>query len=77
MVDTVLSSGRDTVLVAIPILTLLLASMFRLDQLIAAPKETGRRDRPPCGMDRNGEPILTDPDGRPSGPLLGRRNSRS
>lgn len=68
MLETFLSPGRDSVLIAIPALALLLGSMFRLDQLIASPKVAPRKQRPPCGVDMDGEPILTDPDGRPSAP---------
>lgn len=73
MLEILLSSGKDALLVAVPCIALLLISMFRLDQLIAAPKAAVRRERPACGVDVDGEPILTDPDGRPSGRLGGMR----
>lgn len=65
MLETVLSSGRETLLLAIPSVALLLVSVFRLERLIAGPKQT--RERASCGLDTEGQPILTDPDGRPSG----------
>ena len=42
MHDTILSSGRDTFLIAIPFLGLLLAALFRLDERFAAPKKVRR-----------------------------------
>ena len=69
----ILLSGRDTLLVALPFVFMLLMSAFRLDHLIAAPKPLLNRRRPACGVDESGEPILRDPDGRHSG---SRRRSR-
>ena len=69
----ILVSGRDTLLVALPFAVLLLLSIFRLDHLIASPKPVLFRRRPACGVDRSGEPILRDPDGRLSG---SRRSTR-
>jgi|HubBroStandDraft_4_1064222.scaffolds.fasta_scaffold653018_1 hypothetical protein len=68
MEDHFLISGRDTLLIAIPFVLILMITMFRLDQLIAAPKAplTGRQLA--CGVDQLGEPVLRDPDGRLSGP---------
>jgi hypothetical protein len=72
MHDAILSSGRDTFLIAIPFLGLLLAALFRLDERFAAPKKVGGPRRPPCGLDLDGRPILCDPDGRPwAEPRLG------
>ena len=65
MHDTILSSGWDTVLFAIPFLGLRLAALFRLDGCFATPKRVAGRCRPPCGLDLDGRPILCDPDGRP------------
>ena len=57
-------SGRDMVFFAIPFVSLILISQFRLNG-IAKPlkKATNQRVRR-CGMDLSGEPILRDPDGR-------------
>jgi len=63
--DAILFSGRDTLLIAIPFLALLLVGFFRLDEYFAAPKKAGRHRRPPCGLDLDGRPIVCDPDGRP------------
>jgi hypothetical protein len=63
--ETILNSGWDTFWVAIPFFALLVMSVFRLDEAFMTPKGVRRRCRP-GGMDRNGQPILCDPDGRPS-----------
>jgi hypothetical protein len=64
MDKNILMSTTDTLLIAIPFVIMLLINVFRLDQIIAAPKAalSGRQLR--CGTDRFGEPILCDPDGR-------------
>jgi hypothetical protein len=61
----ILLSNKDTLLFAIPFLFMLFISVFRLDQVIAAPAGAQNR-RPACGVDESGETILCDPDGRPS-----------
>jgi len=66
--EHILISGRDTLLIAIPFVLLLLFSVFRLDESMALPKGSLNRRRPACGIDKFGEPILRDPDGRLSGP---------
>ena len=68
MEEDILISGRDTLLIAIPFVLLLIFTVFRLDESIAAPKGSLNRRRPSCGVDEFGEPILRDPDGRLSGP---------
>jgi hypothetical protein len=66
MNDTILSSGRDAFLIAIPFIGVLLACLLRVDELVAAPKPGGVKHRSTiCGQDENGQPILCDPDGRP------------
>jgi len=65
MHDAILGSGRDTFLIAIPFLGILVVCFFRLDGHFTAPKKAGRQPRPPCGVDLDGRPILCDPDGRP------------
>jgi hypothetical protein len=74
MDQNILISGRDTLLVAIPLVLMMFISVFRLDQIIAKPKVSLSRHRPACGVDEFGEPILCDPDGRQSGT---RRRSRA
>jgi len=65
MQETMLNPGWDTLLVAVPFVVLLAMSIFRLDEVIAAPKR-GRIQRRTGGTDIDGNPILCDPDGRPS-----------
>ena len=67
MDQSILMSGRDTLLVATPLLLMIFFSVFRLDQILARPKVSSIRRRPACGVDEFGEPILCDPDGRLSG----------
>lgn len=74
MGENVLTSGRDTLLVAIPLVLCLVVSIFRLDRVIALPKGSLNQRRPTCGADEFGDPILRDPDGRLSGP--GHRSAR-
>ncbi len=64
MHDTILISGRDTFLVAIPFVFMLFLSVFRLDEALASPREQSSRNRPASGMIEAGVPILRDPDGR-------------
>ena len=62
--EIVLKSGWDTFLIAAPFVGLLLATVFRLDEVFASSKRQTRRRSALCGTDENGEPLLTDPDGR-------------
>lgn len=68
MDEHILISSRDTLLVAVPFVFMLLITVLRLDQIIATPRGSMNRRRPPCGMDASGQPVLRDPDGRLSGP---------
>lgn len=63
MLETVFSSNRDAILAAIPLIGALLLGFFRLDALFATPPRIRPR-RPASGVDRNGQPIFCDPDGR-------------
>jgi hypothetical protein len=63
MHDTILSSSRDTALVAVPFVVMLLMTIFRLDEAIATRKKSYSGSRLGCGLDERGEPILRDPDG--------------
>jgi hypothetical protein len=67
--ESLLTSGLDSMLVALPAFIVLLAGVFRIDELIATPRNTNRARRPASGFDEEGQPILFDPDGRPSGPV--------
>ncbi|HVU46588.1 MAG TPA: hypothetical protein VHD85_10710 [Terracidiphilus sp.] len=70
MQDTVLRSGWDTLLFALPFIGMLLVAFFRLDEAFAAPKRhpdpaKSATRRPACGVDEDGQPLMSDPDGRP------------
>jgi hypothetical protein len=66
--ETFTGSVWDTSLLAIPFFTLLFCGFFRLDQIFASRKQDGESARRLLGgMDEDGEPIVCDPDGRPSG----------
>ena len=65
MYSTVLTSSRDSLLVGIPFLLVLLIGYFRLDEIFASRHSSGRRRGPTAGLDVDGEPLLCDPDGKP------------
>ena len=71
--ETVLTSSLDAMLVALPAFIVLLAGVFRVDEMIAAPRHPARARRPASGFDEEGRPLLFDPDGRPSGPFTTRK----
>jgi hypothetical protein len=64
------SEGLNALLVAIPLLLVLVAFMLRADEFFSI---SDKRRSPPDGRknfamaDKDGENVLTDPDGRPSG----------
>jgi hypothetical protein len=65
--ETILQSGWGTFLVAVPFVGILLAGLFRLDEIIATPKRARAGKRLPfTGCDENGHLVLSDPDGRAS-----------
>ena len=68
MHDSVLNSGWQTALVAVPFVFLLLVGVFRLDEVFVTQKRVSRSQRPLSGIDQLGQPVLYDPDGRPSHP---------
>ena len=65
MFDTTLLSTSDTLLYAVPMLGALLIGVFRLDEVISAPKRKVRVHQTVTGCDATGEPLFCDPDGRP------------
>lgn len=67
VLDTIMSSDRDTMLIAIPFVFLSLMSYLKLDALLVSSKGTTRRGRLERRLDEFGEPILQDPDGQLSG----------
>jgi len=64
--ESVLITGMDAVLVAIPFCLLLLVQFFRLDELVANSRRQRSNARSFCGQDASGDLVLTDPDGRPA-----------
>jgi len=65
MHDTILISGRDSILVAIPFIFMFFLSVFRLDETLARPSAVTARHRLASGMNVAGAPILRGPDGQP------------
>lgn len=58
-----LDAGWNMLLVAVPFLCLLAVAVFRLDETFTQSSHYIRNRRPPCGVDLDGHPILSDPDG--------------
>ena len=56
-----------SLLVGVSLLLLLFIGVFRLDGVFSKPKRTLKRRWPSCQLDEDGEPVLSDPDGRLSG----------
>jgi hypothetical protein len=59
-----IESNADALLLAIPMVVILLAGLFRLDELVALPPKKPGRDRRLSGLDEGGRPIFRDPDGK-------------
>lgn len=67
MNQEILISSRDSFLVGVPFLAIMVLFVFRLDHVLFRSDVISKRQRRgPCGVDANGEMILCDPDGRPS-----------
>jgi hypothetical protein len=64
MYETILKSSWETLLFAVPFISMLLIGFLRLDEVVAAPKRLAGPRRAECGKDADGRAILTDPDGR-------------
>jgi hypothetical protein len=62
--DAMLHPGLDTAFVAVPFLVMLAVGFFHLDEMVATPKNRRSPRRPAIGLDSDGSPILSDPDGR-------------
>lgn len=63
---TVFQSNTDALLIAIPMVGILFAGYFRLDELFGKPKKPTETRRKMSGWDKDGKPICADPDGRPA-----------
>jgi hypothetical protein len=65
MQDEILKSGRDTLLIGIPLLLLLFVCLFRLDELLFRPRKKQAR-KPAVGTEGRGvRSFSTHPDGKP------------
>jgi hypothetical protein len=64
MNETIVTSGWEAILLAIPLIGILGMSLFRIDELMTAPKGGVENHRGFCTLDADGEPLLFDPDGR-------------
>lgn len=64
--DATLMTGNDIYLIGIPLIFILLFAFFRVDELISKPKKKLKRRRPSYQIGEDGEPVLSDPDGRQS-----------
>jgi len=58
--------GWDTMLIAIPFFVILFFSIFGADLMRGKKKKAGASLKPPSGIDKDGNPIQSAPDGRPS-----------
>ncbi len=73
MNDEILKSGRDTLLVAIPLILLLFIGMFRLDELLIRPKKGSPDLKSPRRQRRDRPLFAADPDGTPLRPARRRK----
>ena len=65
MHETVLNSGWESLLLAIPFIGLLLAGMFHLEQLFTSLKHRSKFARRTERFEYRRHTMLSDPDGRP------------
>lgn len=63
-----IDSLQDVLLFIVPAIGFLLLSLFHLDELVISPRHGSGNPRAMCGVDADGEPFLSDPDGRPVPP---------
>lgn len=64
MYEAILKTGWDALLFAVPCVAILLLGFLRLDGVVAVPKRSAGHRRAVCGEDEDGQPIMSDPDGR-------------
>ena len=63
MFDAFLHFDWEMILFAVPFVGFLVLSIFRLDERVLAPRRMAIHRRPAVRLDRNGDPLLCDPDG--------------
>jgi hypothetical protein len=67
--EIILHSGWDSMMLGIPFIGMLFIGFFRLDEVFTSKGQTKTLDRQRRSfslVDENGEPVVCDPDGRPS-----------
>jgi hypothetical protein len=64
---SVLQSTADSLIVAIPMVGLLFAGFFRLDELVGKPKKAMVAHHRLSSWDKDGRAVCVDPDGRIAG----------
>jgi hypothetical protein len=64
MNETLVTSGWQAILLAIPLICILGMTLFRMEELMTAHKGGVENHRGFCALDADGEPLLFDPDGR-------------
>jgi len=62
--EIILHSGWEKTLVAVPLLGLLFAAYFRLDEIVTKRKKGRKLTRHGSGLGPDGEPQVFDPDGK-------------
>jgi len=60
---SVFQSNTEAILVAIPMVGILFAGYFRLDEIVGQSGRPKRHRRQVAGSDETGRPICIDPDG--------------
>ena len=66
-------STWDTLLIMVPLVGMMALGMFGMDERLASPRTHVPRRHKFCGLDEDGQPFLSDPDGRPSRRPEGRK----
>jgi hypothetical protein len=65
MHETVILSSKDAVLCALPLVLLLVVTLFRLDEAFVAHKDPEKQDKLAARTRPRHAPMCSDPDGRP------------
>jgi hypothetical protein len=65
MFETDLNLSCDVVLFAVAFVCILIGSVFRLDELIVRPRGAPNQRKHLIDTEQDGEPVMSDPDGRP------------
>jgi hypothetical protein len=65
----ILQSNADALLVAIPMIGLLIAIFFRLDEIVVKPRKQGGTRNKLSSWDKDGRPVCADPDEKLQGEI--------